>query len=227
MTTIEIIFKLLRIWSVFAAYTLLFSILVACSGYRIFEKAGKKKWQSFIPVYNLIIMLDIVKLSRLYFLLLLLPLTNVLVIYIMLYRLSIVFVTEKKFAMGLILCAAIFLPILNYSYELRLTEEEEKKLDDVSDNMISLLTNQQYNELNKQEENKPQVDSVFKGNLKGEIEPAPTFKANKLKYKQIVEEEKPIKVERVEQVEVRDLKKNKFVNPKTEEEDDSIEIVEL
>ena len=93
--------------------------------------------------------------------------------------------------------------------------------------MISLLTNQQYNELNKQEENKPQVDSVFKGNLKGEIEPAPTFKANKLKYKQIVEEEKPIKVERVEQVEVRDLKKNKFVNPKTEEEDDSIEIVEL
>ena len=52
--------------------------------------------------------------------------------------------------------------------------------------MISLLTNQQYNELNKQEENKPQVDSVFKGNLKGEIEPAPTFKANKLKYKQII-----------------------------------------
>ena len=71
MTLVEIIFKILRIWSIFAAYTLLFSVLLSCSSYRIFEKAGKKRWQSFIPVYNLIIMLDIVKLSKFYFLLLL------------------------------------------------------------------------------------------------------------------------------------------------------------
>lgn len=226
MTLVEIIFKILRIWSIFAAYTLLFSVLLSCSSYRIFEKAGKKRWQSFIPVYNLIIMLDIVKLSKFYFLLLLLPITNVLIIYIMLYRLSIVFITEKKFAMGLILCAVIFLPILNYSSELRLTEEEEKKLDNVSGDMITILTNKQYDELNKQEDTNPVIDNVFKADIKN-YEPSPTFRANKLKYKKIIEEEKPIVVERVEPVEVRDLKKNKFVNPKKEEEDDSIEIVEL
>ena len=145
--------------------------------------------------------------------------------YIMLYRLSIVFVTEKKFALWLILCAAIFLPILNYSNELKLTEEEEKKLDDVSGDMISLLTNKEYEELNNQVDDTPKVDNVFKGNLKN-IEQAPTFKANKLKYQQIVEEEKPIKVDRVEPVEVRDLEKNKFVTTK-EDEDDSIEIIEF
>lgn len=225
MTAVEIIFKLLRVWSVFAIYTLLFSLLLCLSSYKIFEKAGKKRWQSFIPIYNLIAMLDIVKMNGLYFLLLLLPITNVLIIYIMLYRLSIVFVTEKKFALGLILCAAIFLPILNYSNELKLTEEEEKKLDDVSGDMISLLTNKEYEELNKQIDNTPKVDNVFKGNLKN-IEQAPTFKANKLKYQQIVEEEKPIKVDRVEPVEVRDLEKNKFVTTK-EDEDDSIEIIEF
>ena len=226
MTLVEIIFKILRIWSIFAAYTLLFSLLLSCSSYKIFEKAGKKRWQSFIPIYNLVIMLDIIKLSKFYFLLLLLPITNVLIIYIMLYRLSIVFITEKKFAIGLILCAVIFLPILNYSSELRLTEEEEKKLDNVSGDMITLLTNKQYDELNKQEDTNPVIDNVFKGDIKN-YEPAPTFRANKLKYKKIIEEEKPIVVERVEPVEVRDLKKNKFVNPKKEEEDDSIEIVEL
>lgn len=225
MTAVEIIFKLLRVWSVFAVYTLLFSLLLCLSSYKIFEKAGKKRWQSFIPIYNLIAMLDIVKMNGLYFLLLLLPITNVLIIYIMLYRLSIVFVTEKKFALGLILCAAIFLPILNYSNELKLTEEEEKKLDDVSGDMISLLTNKEYEELNKQVDDTPKVDNVFKGNLKN-IEQAPTFKANKLKYQQIVEEEKPIKVDRVEPVEVRDLEKNKFVTTK-EDEDDSIEIIEF
>lgn len=225
MTAVEIIFKLLRVWSVFAVYTLLFSLLLCLSSYKIFEKAGKKRWQSFIPIYNLIVMLDIVKMNGLYFLLLLLPITNVLIIYIMLYRLSIVFVTEKKFALGLILCAAIFLPILNYSNELKLTEEEEKKLDDVSGDMISLLTNKEYEELNNQVDDTPKVDNVFKGNLKN-IEQAPTFKANKLKYQQIVEEEKPIKVDRVEPVEVRDLEKNKFVTTK-EDEDDSIEIIEF
>ena len=225
MTAVEIIFKLLRVWSVFAVYTLLFSLLLWLSSYKIFEKAGKKRWQSFIPIYNLIVMLDIVKMNGLYFLLLLLPITNVLIIYIMLYRLSIVFVTEKKFALGLILCAAIFLPILNYSNELKLTEEEEKKLDDVSGDMISLLTNKEYEELNNQVDDTPKVDNVFKGNLKN-IEQAPTFKANKLKYQQIVEEEKPIKVDRVEPVEVRDLEKNKFVTTK-EDEDDSIEIIEF
>mgnify|MGYP004553235953 FL=1 len=225
MTAVEIIFKLLRVWSVFAVYTLLFSLLLCLSSYKIFEKAGKKRWQSFIPIYNLIVMLDIVKMNGLYFLLLLLPITNVLIIYIMLYRLSIVFVTEKKFALGLILCAAIFLPILNYSNELKLTEEEEKKLDDVSGDMISLLTNKEYEKLNNQVDDTPKVDNVFKGNLKN-IEQAPTFKANKLKYQQIVEEEKPIKVDRVEPVEVRDLEKNKFVTTK-EDEDDSIEIIEF
>lgn len=232
MTTIVILYKLLRIWAVFAVYTLLFSVLVSCSSYRIFEKAGKKKWQSFIPIYNLIVMLDIVKLNGFYFLLLLLPITNVLVIYIMLYRLSIVFITEKSFALGLILCAMIYLPILNYSKELKLTIEEEKKLDNVSGDMISLLTDKEYNELNNQEEDKPEVDSLFKGDLRGDIEQAPTFKANKLKYQQIIEEEKPIKVDRViEEVVVTDLKKNKFIsnndNKEKEIEDETLEIVEF
>lgn len=233
MTAVEIIFKLLRIWAVFAIYTLLFSVLLSCASYKIFEKAGKKKWQSFVPIYNLIVMLDIVKLNGFYFLLLLLPITNVLIVYIMLYRLSIVFITEKSFAVGLILFAVIYLPILNYSKELKLTIDEEKKLENVSGDMISLLTDKEYNELNKQKDEKPEVDSVFKGDLRGDIEPAPTFKANKLKYQQIIEEEKPIKVDRViEEVVVTDLKKkNKFIindeDKKKEVEDDTIEIVEF
>lgn len=225
-TTIDIVIKLLKIWGIFEIHTILFSLLLCFSSYKIFIKAGKKKWQSFIPLYNVFILLDIVKLNKLYMILLLIPMTNILIIFIIMYRLSIVFVTEKNFALGLIVLPAVFLPILNYSNELKLTIEEEKKQDDVSDNMISLLTNNQYNELNKNTEEEVVVDNIFKSETKP-FDPVEPFKANKLKYDQIVKEEpKEIKVEKVEPIIVQELNKNKYIIL-PDDENEIIEIVEL
>ncbi len=218
------IFKMLRIWAVFATITLLFSILLMFCTYNIFEKAGKKPSNSYIPVYNLLILLDIVELSRLYFLLLLLPILNVFTIYLILYRLSIVFHTSKGFALGLIFLAVIYLPLLNYSKDLSLKEEET---DDVSADMVSILTEKQFNDLNAQEVNEPVVDNVFKTKVNTET-PAPAFKANRVKYREMVQEEiKPEVIKKVEPVVVQDIQPNKFISDKVIEEDDSIEIVEL
>ena len=94
-------------------------------------------------------MLDVCQMFRLYFILLLLPIVNVLVIFLMLYRLSIVFLTKKSFAFGLIFLPVIFLPLLNFSKNLRLANEPSEDEKDVSDNMVSLLTQEQLNDLNK------------------------------------------------------------------------------
>ncbi len=94
--------------------------------------------------------------------------------------------------------------------------------------MVSLLTQEQYNDLNKVVEEKPSVDNVFKI-PKLDVAPPPAFKANVIKYKQMVlDEEKPQVIEKVEPVKVNDIYANRFINTQNkQEEDETIEIVEL
>ena len=221
------VFRFLQIWSFFAVITIAFSLLVMISTFNIFKKAGKKPNLSFIPIYNLLILLDITGLSRMCFIMMLFPIVNILIILIILYRLSIVFQTSLGFALGLIFLGVLFLPLLNVSKYVRITEE--KQVDDVSDEMVSLLTEEQYNDLNKVIDEKPIVDNVFKAPHQDEP-PAPVFRANpnQIKYREMVlPEEKVEEIKRVEPVEVQDIYQNRFINTKVTEEDDSIEIVEL
>lgn len=198
--------------------------MVSC--HNIFKRAGKESRYSFYPVYNLLILLDIVNMDRIYFILLLFPIVNVLTILLILYRISIIFHTSGFFALGLILLPFIFLPILNFS-NMYVTNEEKEIKDDVSKDAITLLTQEEFDKLNKTEEEKPSVDNIFKIKIEKE-EPAPIFRANKIKYDEMVfgKKEEPIKPEKVEPVIIEDIKP-KFINEKVVEEDDSIEIVEL
>lgn len=223
------VFRFLQIWAFFALITIAFSLLVMVSTFNIFKSAGKNKNLSFIPIYNLLILLDITNLPRIFFIMLLFPIINILIILIILYRLSIVYRTNLPFALGLIFLGVIFLPILNISKYVTMEKEEEQKIDDVSDRMMPLLTEQEYTELNNVVEEKPKVDNVFKAPHQDEP-PAPVFKANpnQIKYREMVlPEEKVEEIKRVEPVQVTDIYQNRFINTKVTEEDDQIEIVEL
>lgn len=223
------VFRFLQIWAFFAIITIAFSLLVMVSTFNIFKTAKKNPKLSFIPIYNLLILLDITNLPRIFFIMLLFPIINILIILIILYRLSIVYQTKLGFALGLIFLGVMFLPILNVSKYMNIEKEEEKKIDDVSDKMMPLLTEEQYSELNKVEEEKPKVDNVFKAPHFDEP-PAPIFKAspNQIKYREMVlPEEKIETIKKVEPVQVQDIYQNRFINTKITEEDDSIEIVEL
>lgn len=225
---IYLIFKLLRIWGLFASLTLLFSILVMVSANNIFKISNKKIITLFIPLYNLLILLDIVNLNRWNFILLLIPITNVFIIMIILYRLSIIFHTNKFFALGLILLPVIFLPALNYCTKLDNRPKEEIEKEETKKETYNLLTDEELEKLNNTDET-PKVDNIFKS----EIQQMPTpsaFKATKIKYDKILKDEpKETKIEKVEPIKVEDLDKpNKFVKEITpEEENDNIEIIEL
>lgn len=217
---------MLVIWLFSLGYTFIMSIVLMCSTKNIFEKTGKDSKYSYIPFYNLFILLDIVKMSKFSFIWLILPAVNVFYMFLVMYRLSIVFRTSTGFTLGLIFLPFVFLPILNHSKYLKDPEEEVKK-DDVSDAMMPLLTEKQYSELNNIVDDTPKVDNVFKA-PSHDIPPAPTFKANRVKYREMVlPEEKKEEIKRVEPVEVKDIYQNRFINTKVTEEDDSIEIVEL
>lgn len=212
-------FKFLRLWGVFASLTLLFSILVSLSCNNIYKVSGKNAKQLLIPGYNLMNLLDIVKMNRMNFILFILPVVNVLLILIILYRLSIVFHTNKFFAFGLILLPIIFLPMLNFSNKLDNRSKEEIDKEEYKKSSYNMLTEEELKSLNSGEEEK-KVDNVFKKSMPIKEE-VPVFKANKIKYDSILLSDDKKEVKDVKNVEIDKI------NDKLENESEQIEIVEL
>ena len=100
----------------YLAVLLVVYILVVIAMWKVFTKAGKPGWASLIPVYNMVVMYQIVGLNPWLLLLYLIPFVNwiaALVLSIMLnVKLAKVYGKNTGFAIGLIFLNPIFLLIL-------------------------------------------------------------------------------------------------------------------
>lgn len=215
------IYKFLRVWGVFASVTLLFSVLISLTCNNIFKVMGKNKMQGYIPVYNLFNLLDIVNLNRMCFILLVLPLSNILMIYIILYRISIIFHTNKTFSVGLLVMPVIFLPMLNFSNKLDIRPRKEVEEEELKKSSINLMTDEELKELNNSQSEEIKVDNVFKRSVDVKEE-VPTFKANKIKYDEMLLNDRDNNKKEIDKLEINDINKKDII-----EEEDNIEIVEL
>ena len=63
-------------------------ILVIASIWKIFTKAGKPGWASIVPIYNTIVLLEIVGKPTWWIILLLIPFVNIIVLLIVINELS-------------------------------------------------------------------------------------------------------------------------------------------
>ena len=88
--------------------------LVLASMWTIFAKAGKPGWAALIPIYNLIVLLEIVGKPWWGLLLMVSPLVNVVFAVWTYNLLSKSFGKSEGFTAGLILLSIIFLPILAF-----------------------------------------------------------------------------------------------------------------
>jgi len=107
-----IIILILFIWLFAMALVALYII----SMWKIFVKAGKPGWAALIPIYNIIIELEI--LGRPWWFILLMifvPIANVVITIILMLDFARVFGKSVAFALGLIFLSAIFIPILAFS----------------------------------------------------------------------------------------------------------------
>ena len=82
--------------------------------WKIFSKAGQPGWAAIIPVYNMVVLLQIVKKPIWWILLLIIPFVNIIIGLIVLYRLARVFGKGIGFTLGLIFLSIIFYPILAF-----------------------------------------------------------------------------------------------------------------
>ncbi|MFN0275619.1 MAG: DUF5684 domain-containing protein [Chitinophagales bacterium] len=98
------------IWIIYIAVI----VIVIAGMWKAFEKAGKPGWAVIIPIYNIIVMLQIAKRPLWWIFLLIIPLVNIIILFIMSIDIAKNFGKEAGFGVGLALLGFIFWPILGF-----------------------------------------------------------------------------------------------------------------
>lgn len=96
------------------AGSLVFTILMVVASWIVYTKAGKPGWACIIPIYNVIVLLEIVGKPWWWLLLMLIPFVNFIVLIIVYHNLSLSFGKGAGFTVGLILLPFLFYPILAF-----------------------------------------------------------------------------------------------------------------
>lgn len=95
-------------------FSLILVVVVFISLWKIFEKAGKPGWAGIIPIYNTVVLLEIVGRPIWWIILLLIPCVNIVVSVIVMIDLAKSFGKGTGFGIGLWLLGIIFFPILGF-----------------------------------------------------------------------------------------------------------------
>ena len=90
------------------------SLLVIVAQWMIYEKAGKPGWACIIPIYNMLVLLEIVGKPWWWLLLIMIPGINIIFTIWVLNLLSKSFGKDVGFTVGLILLSVVFFPILGF-----------------------------------------------------------------------------------------------------------------
>ena len=89
-------------------------ILVIAGIWKVFTKAGKPGWAAIVPIYNLIVLLEITGRPLWWIVLMLIPIVNIVVALIVMIDLAKSFGKGTGFALGLFFLGFIFFPILGF-----------------------------------------------------------------------------------------------------------------
>jgi len=111
---------LMAIFGMLMIPVLIVTIIMVISYWKIFTKAGKPGWAAIIPIYNVIVLLEIVGKPTWWIFLFLIPCVNFVFLIWTVNLLSKSFGQSEGFTVGLLLLGFIFYPILafgNYRYQ--------------------------------------------------------------------------------------------------------------
>lgn len=90
-------------------------VLILASMWKLFEKANKPGWAAIVPIYNIIVLLEIVKKPVWWIVLFLIPIVNFVIAIIIYIELAKAFGKSAGYGIGLLLLGFIFLPMLAFS----------------------------------------------------------------------------------------------------------------
>ena len=91
-----------------------FIALMIASGWKIFTKAGKPGWAVLVPIYNIVVYLQICQKPVWWIVLLLIPIVNFIIAIMLCVALAKVFGKGAGYAIGLLLLGIVFFPMLAF-----------------------------------------------------------------------------------------------------------------
>lgn len=137
-------------------FSLILNIIMIISYWKIFKKKGKPGWAILVPIYNVIVQIQVANLSMIYFLLLLIPFVNIYAIIKINISLAKSFNKSTGFGIGLLLLPIIFVPLLAFS------EEEDKKQPTINNNFNAMnIINENNNDTDTNIVNDNVLNSSF------------------------------------------------------------------
>ena len=89
-------------------------VVTVASMWKIFTKAGQPGWAALVPIYNIVVLLQIVGKPIWWIVLMLIPLVNIVVAVILSVAVAKSFGKGAGFGIGLMLLSFIFYPILAF-----------------------------------------------------------------------------------------------------------------
>jgi hypothetical protein len=90
------------------------AVVTIAGMWRVLEKAGKPGWAAIIPIYNIIVLLEITGRPLWWIFLFLIPLVNIVFMVLLYIDLAKSFGQGVGFAIGLMLLSFIFYPMLGF-----------------------------------------------------------------------------------------------------------------
>lgn len=141
----------------FAIIMVVILVFTMISLAKVFKKANRSGISAIIPLYNIIVLLEITNLPKWYFILLLIPGVNIVFNIFIMMELARLFRRSKAFGLGLVFLPFIFYPILAFSdceyVGLNLVAKEQKsiavELPKVSDEENNPVINESFDDKNK------------------------------------------------------------------------------
>lgn len=93
---------------------IVFAVFMIACRWVIYQKAGKPGWAAIIPIYDTLILLEIIRKPWWWLLLMLIPIVNIVIAIWAINLLAKSFGKNEGFTIGLILLPIIFYPILAF-----------------------------------------------------------------------------------------------------------------
>lgn len=104
-------------------FYLAFIGLLVVSNWKIYVKAGKPGWASIVPIYNLVVLMEIIRKPMIWILYMFIPIVNIIFLFKAYIELAKVFGKDTGFGIGLALLPYIFLPILAFGDAVYISHE--------------------------------------------------------------------------------------------------------
>lgn len=90
-------------------------VLMIASVWKIFEKAGQPGWAAIVPIYNMIVLLEVVKKPVWWIVLFFIPFVNIVTIVLVYIELAKCFGKSAGYGVAMVFLSFIFIPMLAFS----------------------------------------------------------------------------------------------------------------